>query len=443
MPNPIEAGSLSRRQAMLIGLAAIGSTAAYAQTKTPPHVDITVKVTPDNPLIPATAELSVKGKVTGVDAPASKKIKIIAKKHATATTLAESVAVATDGTFTYTYKKDKLDDSAPIEITAQWGDVTSDVKTINYPTAGNAVTIDGKTRKALVVVWDGCRGDTAILPDIAPNLCIYAKQGARTYTSYSGGVKGTPTQTSTVTACGFNNIWTGVFANKHKVVSNGARNPNYKEYPTFFKSLKDLSDKKLYIAGLFGWEVMYTKWLAKEDNFIDYHQATDKIEQKKHGDTTYHQEALDMLANHDGLDLFFYETYEPDGLGHAHGFSPTVKPYTDGVRILDGQLKELVTSIRSRKTFKDESWMLIVSSDHGGIRTSHGGQTREERDVPLIISHITANDATPGDPSIVTAGLVEKGPAHCTVYPTLLHHFGYKKESLADYLEAKPFGVPV
>ena len=42
--------------------------------------------------------------------------------------------------------------------------------------------------------------------------------------------------------------------------------------------------------------------------------------------------------------------------------------------------------IKSRPNYTNENWLIIVHPDHGGIGTSHGGQTGEERRIFIVVS---------------------------------------------------------
>ena len=39
----------------------------------------------------------------------------------------------------------------------------------------------------------------------------------------------------------------------------------------------------------------------------------------------------------------------------------------------------LIDALEKRPQIKDESWLIAVVTDHGGIKRNHGGQTPEER----------------------------------------------------------------
>ena len=54
--------------------------------------------------------------------------------------------------------------------------------------------------------------------------------------------------------------------------------------------------------------------------------------------------------------------------------------------ISDACGRKILEAIRTRDTFLQEDWLILVTTDHGGIGTSHGGQTPEERSTWLASS---------------------------------------------------------
>ena len=61
--------------------------------------------------------------------------------------------------------------------------------------------------------------------------------------AFVGGIKGTYSQTPTISAPGYNNLLTGTWANKHQVLNNTISKPNY-QYWTIFRYLKNAYPNK-------------------------------------------------------------------------------------------------------------------------------------------------------------------------------------------------------
>jgi predicted AlkP superfamily pyrophosphatase or phosphodiesterase len=69
-----------------------------------------------------------------------------------------------------------------------------------------------------------------------------------------------------------------------------------------------------------------------------------------------------------------------DLAGHEHGWLS--QPYLDAVREADRLIRTLLTSLRDRRLL--DRTAIIVSADHGGIGTEHGGPTSAEIEIPWI-----------------------------------------------------------
>jgi predicted AlkP superfamily pyrophosphatase or phosphodiesterase len=83
-----------------------------------------------------------------------------------------------------------------------------------------------------------------------------------------------------------------------------------------------------------------------------------------------------LLAERDPTAVFLY-IGQVDETGHAHGFHPSVKPYIDAIERADKHVGEAVEAVRARPTFANEQWLVLVTSDHGGKGTGHGGGHNE------------------------------------------------------------------
>lgn len=81
-------------------------------------------------------------------------------------------------------------------------------------------------------------------------------------------------------------------------------------------------------------------------------------------------------------DLLFIHLDHVDGAGHAHGWH--TQPYFDAVERADTLIGQMVDAIAAEGLW--ERTALIVTSDHGGIGTSHGGQTMDELLIPWMIA---------------------------------------------------------
>ncbi|SHG98251.1 alkaline phosphatase family protein [Pedobacter caeni] len=72
---------------------------------------------------------------------------------------------------------------------------------------------------------------------------------------------------------------------------------------------------------------------------------------------------------------------EVEMAGTGFGFSADVPEYKAAIVKTDGYLGEIMESLKKRKNFGKEDWLVIVTSNHGGIGKSFGGNSSVERNI--------------------------------------------------------------
>jgi predicted AlkP superfamily pyrophosphatase or phosphodiesterase len=80
---------------------------------------------------------------------------------------------------------------------------------------------------------------------------------------------------------------------------------------------------------------------------------------------------------------FFTVIYDdPDHVGHGSGHDTPA--YYAKMEELDANLGRIIEAIKEAGLYEDS--IIIVTSDHGGINTGHGGRSLMEMDTPFIIA---------------------------------------------------------
>ena len=127
----------------------------------------------------------------------------------------------------------------------------------------------------------------------------------------------------------------------------------------------------------------------------------------------------DLGTDPDALFLFFDEI---DAVGHGAGWS--TEAYFDAVSVVDEQLGRVFTAIRERPTFDEESWLIIITSDHGGLNNGHGPQDIDRLTIPFVVVGRSVN------PGALPSGgerLPEPPPGatrNLDTVPTVFDHHG-------------------
>lgn len=79
--------------------------------------------------------------------------------------------------------------------------------------------------------------------------------------------------------------------------------------------------------------------------------------------------------------LTFIHLDHVDGAGHGVGWE--TQPYLEAVTMADSMIGQVIDALKQAGMW--ESTLLIVSSDHGGVYRSHGGESMDEIEIPWII----------------------------------------------------------
>ncbi len=240
---------------------------------------------------------------------------------------------------------------------------------------------EGKTeKKAIIIGYDGGRADALILAD-GPFSGIKKLRdaGGSCVLAYCGGVNYPAENTqATSTAPGWCSILTGVWAEENGVYGNG--------------QIKDLTHKTLLTSltedGIIDSATFITIW---DGHFVD-ENSTYKDEkaycEENNLPVSFNYCATNTVAaakaiediTQDDCSDFIFAIYEgPDGAGHGFGFSVNNPCYQVGFKLNDQEAHTTITAIENRPTYETEDWLIILTSDHGGFGTGHGGPTIQER----------------------------------------------------------------
>ncbi len=254
---------------------------------------------------------------------------------------------------------------------------------------------EGKTqKKVLVIGYDGCRADTIAM--LAENKKSAVNEvlsmGGSAYMAYCGGVP-YPIRNiqATSTAPGWCSMLTGVWCDEHGIFGNGQ--PKSNDYLTILTT--DVEN------GLVEDSAFYVSW---DGHFVDedstYSNELRYIEEKGL-DVTFSDSATDAgtyakmakdLKQTECTDFIFGILEFCDHIGHHTGFGVWNKAYKTAFRYADGAGYHLIRLVKERDTYDTEDWLILLTSDHGGYETGHGGATLQER-----MMYIISNKPLPAD----------------------------------------------
>lgn len=240
---------------------------------------------------------------------------------------------------------------------------------------------EGKTaKKAIILGYDGCRAD--ILAEIdGENSGIKAlvNDGAKLLLAYCGGVNYPEMNTQdTSTAPGWCSILTGVWADVHGITGNDITKTM--DTKTLLTSLVEdkLADSSTFITKWPGHFSRENATYLDEKAYCESNSLPVSFTLSE-GDESTHALTLEEINKADCAD-FVFTVYEPtDSTGHNKGFTFNNPKYKEAFKTEDAYALEAINAIKARPTYESEDWLIIITSDHGGLGTSHGKESIQER----------------------------------------------------------------
>lgn len=221
------------------------------------------------------------------------------------------------------------------------------------------------TKKVLIIGIDGCRPDALTLA-LTPNIDSLAANGLYSVDALNDDI--------TISGPGWSSILCGVKSDKHLVTGNNFSGNNYANYPTLFTYIEQY-DPNLHTVSICEWDPI-------NDDIIQ--NAVDlKI-------NTSPSSAIGSMAENylsvNDPDVMFLHFDKVDHAGHAYGFSPNVPQYISAIQDVDLCIGGVVEAVKNRSSYSQEDWLFLVTTDHGGVGTSHGGTSLEHRQIFMIAS---------------------------------------------------------
>ena len=142
-----------------------------------------------------------------------------------------------------------------------------------------------------------------------------------------------------------------------------------------------------WTVSLDSWEPLHTHLISPVEKNIRTSESIDLPDgTKAELDDEMASLAVTYLEKHGPLAMFVY-FHQVDSAGHAHGFHPSVAQYIEAIENVDRNLRDVIEAVETRQKTKQEDWLVIVCTDHGGRGTGHGGghEVEEIRQTFLIL----------------------------------------------------------
>lgn len=238
----------------------------------------------------------------------------------------------------------------------------------------------GKTEKKVVIIgYDGCRADIINEKQENGAVSYLLENGASNNLAYCGGVNYPEINTQdTSTAPGWCSIATGEWADVHGITGNGITKSV--EPKTLMTSLVENGtiDSASFITKWKGHFTNDNSTYVDEKAYCEENKLDVEFELRKNK-KDIHTGAMEEITSEDCSDFVFIIYEDTDSAGHDYGFSYNNPVYKDAFRTEDAYGYEVIKAIEARESYDTEDWLIIVTSDHGGVETGHGGPSIQER----------------------------------------------------------------
>ena len=247
----------------------------------------------------------------------------------------------------------------------------------------------GKTqKKAIVIGYDGCRVENFRLLENSKKSAInlLLEDGGHAAFCYAGGANYPHSlRQNTDTAPGWCSMLTGVLSDVHHITAN--LQPKAVEPKTLVTTLPE--------DGVIRKSAFYTTWTGffVESEATYVHEW--KYVRQNHINAKFRCGFVDDLTRRlvnaelkrkNCADFVFAVFDYTDHAGHATGFTVENPDYVSAFREEDAVGAKVIETIRARKTYDTEDWLILISTDHGGNDCGHGGPSFEER-MTFIVSN--------------------------------------------------------
>ena len=220
-------------------------------------------------------------------------------------------------------------------------------------------------KKVLIIGIDGVRSD-AFIQAQTPTIDALIENGIYSPNALNDDI--------TISGPGWSAILCGVWSTKHLVTGNDFTINDYESFPSLFRHAEEY-DPSISTLSICHWDPI-NDYIVQ--NFVDFKLNVSTDAEVSNQASSY--------INSNDPDLIFLHFDDVDHAGHSYGFSPNVSQYISAIETTDSHLIPIINAIEQRPNYANEDWLILISSDHGGVGNSHGGTSIEHREVPFIVS---------------------------------------------------------
>lgn len=233
-----------------------------------------------------------------------------------------------------------------------------------------------KKRKVLIISIDGLSG-TALQEYMPSTILGLLDKSKYTLEGFADANTGDASTWTTILS-GVSSVKHGVHGNTFEEEldeddPHGSNSGVGTGFVTFYQRILE-SGKSLRTFSATSMDILDQNVFAYADNRIN-----------KSADEDLKNTVIDSLnSNDDRLSFGVISFRSVNDAGLASGFSIQNASYKAALDVVDGYIGEMLATIKNRSNYANEDWMIIITSNHGGLNNTYGGASFEERKVPII-----------------------------------------------------------
>jgi len=210
-----------------------------------------------------------------------------------------------------------------------------------------AGSISSKIPKVLYIIADGARGVSVRDANI-PNLNSLIPNAIYSWNSLSDTIQ--------TDASNWADMITGVKKEKHNVLTEDFANNALATYPPIFSRIQSVRPtfRTAVFAASAAFKNNLTAGAAVSETFTSDDNLATRMVNFLQADT-----AQMVVGEFGGI----------EAAGKASGFDNTYPAYKAAIEKFDTQVGTILSTIKARKTYANENWLIIVTSNRGGMFT--------------------------------------------------------------------------
>lgn len=235
-----------------------------------------------------------------------------------------------------------------------------------------------KRRKVLLVVIDGATGAEvkAIAPPKLTAMLANSKYSWNALADFIPSDAGT-----------WKSIMTGVGVGKHGIIDDSFEvPPNDDGHEHDASTAWPTVIERLQASGKIRRTSAITPWVPLDNKLLIYADQSIAVD----NDLAARDTAIVKLRAVSD-DLVIVNFNEVNKAGISFGYSASVPEYKAAILKTDGYVGELLETIKGRKTYADEEWLVIVTATHGGTGKGYGDIANRERERNILTLYYNAN----------------------------------------------------